>query len=78
MRVRVEPCTPARLNGETERPARCLGNEEQSELNNFFAGKSEKPVTRKKNHALHFRRWNRVKSNILLPSLFKSVYICIP
>ena len=78
MCVRVEPCAPARQNGESERPARCLGNEERSGLNNVFAGKPEKPVTRKENHALRFRGGNRVKSNILLPSLFKSVYICIP
>ena len=78
MRVRVEPSAPARQNGETERPARCLCGEEQSELNNVFAEKPEKPVTRKENHALRFRGGDRVKSNILLPSLFKSLYICIP
>jgi hypothetical protein len=78
MRVRVEPCTPARLNGETERPARCLGNEERSGLNNVFAGKPEKPVTRKKNTHYISAGGDRVKSNILLPSLFKSLYICIP
>ena len=57
MRVRVEPCTPAQQNGETERPARCLCGEEQSELNNVFAGTPEKPVTGKENHALRFHGW---------------------
>lgn len=55
-----------------------LDNEEQSGLNIVFAGKPEKPVTRKENDALRFPGGDRVKSNILLPSLFKSVYICIP
>ena len=32
-----------------------LGNGERSGLNNVFAGKPEKPVTRKENHALRFR-----------------------
>jgi len=53
--VRVEPCAPARQSGETERPARCLCGEEQSELNNVFAGKPEKPVPGKENDALRFR-----------------------
>lgn len=55
-----------------------LDNEERSGLNNVFAGKPEKPVTGKENDALCFRGGDRVKSNILLPSLFKSLYICIP
>ena len=76
--MRVEPCAPARRSGESGRPARCLGNEERSGLNNVFAGKPEKPVTRKENDALRFRGEDRVKSNILLSSLFKSVYICVP
>ena len=70
--------SPAPLHGRVVNPGAPpdVDNEERSGLNNVFAGKPEKPVTRKENDALRFR--GGVKSNILLPSLFKSVYICIP
>ena len=67
---------PAQLNGETECPARCLCGEEQSELNNVFAGKPEKPVTRKEK--MRYVSASAGGSNILLSSLFKSMYICVP
>ena len=71
--MRVEPCAPARQSGESGRPARCLGNEERSGLNNVFAGTPEKPVTHKENDALRFR----VRGGNLTFCFLLSLRVCI-